>query len=320
MGEAGLIGGQNLVSGHPFGSYSWGASEELNERGGRGELVSTSHHDWAWLAALWARLGEIPDTNPVPKLRRYLTAMTERLEASQGWATLGARIGDPEDPAGGWRAVDIFPRFALEETSDIDFVRAYASSADNLWKDEGTKRVLEAAGRPRAVLRRELFLDGAPGEAPSAELMAQMNSADMLIAAQPVSDDAELFFTYDRPPDTPPFEPAHCNLVLRSMLGITWLSLSIALWYGLLGPGPPLTRREREVLVQLLDGLSEGEIATHLGIGHRTVHQHVVAIYRKLGVNSRTELMAIWIRRGAREPADAGDHVALGLSVRSKSR
>ena len=53
------------------------------------------------------------------------------------------------------------------------------------------------------------------------------------------------------------------------------------------GPTPSqLTNREREVLIQLAEGLSNKEVANVLGIGVRTVETHRERIMRKLNVRS----------------------------------
>ncbi len=54
-----------------------------------------------------------------------------------------------------------------------------------------------------------------------------------------------------------------------------------------------LTDREREVLLQMVAGLSNKEIAVALGVTERTVEFHVGNILRKLGVISRVEA-AVW--------------------------
>ncbi|MGW3468945.1 helix-turn-helix domain-containing protein [Saccharopolyspora sp. NPDC000995] len=50
----------------------------------------------------------------------------------------------------------------------------------------------------------------------------------------------------------------------------------------------PLTKREREVLDQLVRGRSNREIARSLGISERTVKNHLRNIFTKLGVGDRT--------------------------------
>jgi len=63
-------------------------------------------------------------------------------------------------------------------------------------------------------------------------------------------------------------------------------------------PLHPLSNREMEVLSHLTRGLSNKEIAKHLGISHQTVKNHVTAILRKLGVGDRTQAVVYALRRG----------------------
>lgn len=63
-------------------------------------------------------------------------------------------------------------------------------------------------------------------------------------------------------------------------------------------PGAPLTSREREILEMLADGASNRSIAARLGISRHTAKFHVASILTKLGVQSRTEAVAIALRSG----------------------
>ena len=58
-----------------------------------------------------------------------------------------------------------------------------------------------------------------------------------------------------------------------------------------------LSRRLNDTLTLLLDGCSEKEVATQLGLGSRTVHDYVTMIYRHFAVASCAELLAYFIRR-----------------------
>ena len=67
------------------------------------------------------------------------------------------------------------------------------------------------------------------------------------------------------------------------------------------GTGPnasQLTNREREVLVQIAEGLSNKEIASHLGVGVRTVETHRERIMRKLDIHSVAGLTKFAISKG----------------------
>lgn len=59
-----------------------------------------------------------------------------------------------------------------------------------------------------------------------------------------------------------------------------------------------LSPREREILYALAEGLSDKEIASRLQIGVETVRTHLVAVRRKLHVNSRVQLAVIAVRYG----------------------
>ena len=67
-------------------------------------------------------------------------------------------------------------------------------------------------------------------------------------------------------------------------------------------PGLDLTEREREVLVLMIEGLNNIQIAGRLTVSPSTIKSHVSNILAKLGVASRTEAVTLALRRGIAPP------------------
>ena len=71
-----------------------------------------------------------------------------------------------------------------------------------------------------------------------------------------------------------------------------------------------LTDREREVLVLVARGMTNGDIAAHLFLSEGTVKTHVKRIFAKLGLHDRTQAVILayegwgWCERGRARPSD----------------
>jgi len=63
-------------------------------------------------------------------------------------------------------------------------------------------------------------------------------------------------------------------------------------------PGHDLTERERDVLILMVEGLNNTQIADRLVVSPSTIKSHVSHILAKLGVASRTEAAALAVRHG----------------------
>jgi len=61
-------------------------------------------------------------------------------------------------------------------------------------------------------------------------------------------------------------------------------------------PGLDLTEREREVLILMIEGLNNTQIAGRLTVSPSTIKSHVSNILSKLGVASRTEAVTLALR------------------------
>ena len=77
--------------------------------------------------------------------------------------------------------------------------------------------------------------------------------------------------------------------VLAALSGLVALSAA-------LGPAverPPLTPREKQVLALVVMGYSNQEIADQLVVAESTVKSHLFSAFRRLGVRSRSEAVAL---------------------------
>ena len=64
------------------------------------------------------------------------------------------------------------------------------------------------------------------------------------------------------------------------------------------GSDAVLSKREREILALLADGLVNKQIAARLGISTNTVKTHLELLFDKLGVATRAEAVATGVKRG----------------------
>lgn len=60
----------------------------------------------------------------------------------------------------------------------------------------------------------------------------------------------------------------------------------------------PLTKREEEILIEVLSGLTKKEIADKLYISERTIYNHLANIYAKLGAKNAIEAYKIALELG----------------------
>jgi DNA-binding CsgD family transcriptional regulator len=87
----------------------------------------------------------------------------------------------------------------------------------------------------------------------------------------------------DDEPKPPPGLMARRIRARESDLAILWFPV---------GAGSEMTRVEHEIVDLLLAGKRNAEIAAERGTAERTVANQVANIFRKLGVQSRAELVA----------------------------
>ena len=120
-------------------------------------------------------------------------------------------------------------------------------------------------------------------------------------------DDAVAGFAGGRARPAPSVAPAPARPG-RCVIRLFVLELARLERAGLLGKPAAverLTPRQQQVLACLLAGQSAREIGRTLGLGSRTVEQHMQVLYRKFNVHNRPQLMARWVTRAARTSPQA---------------
>lgn len=93
-----------------------------------------------------------------------------------------------------------------------------------------------------------------------------------------------------------PFEPERVQLLgilVEEIAPLLGTRLSLAGQISKAG----LTRRQRDTLELLLEGMSEKQVAGELGLSRSTVHDYVVSLHRHFDVMSRGELLSYFIKR-----------------------
>ena len=63
-----------------------------------------------------------------------------------------------------------------------------------------------------------------------------------------------------------------------------------------------LTRREREIVALIAEGLTNRELADRLCISEATIRTHLTSIFLKLGVTDRLKLVVYAYRHGLADP------------------
>jgi DNA-binding NarL/FixJ family response regulator len=91
---------------------------------------------------------------------------------------------------------------------------------------------------------------------------------------------------------------AHAVLEKNASLAELLRVIDSALEQSVPQPAGELTRRQREVLRLIAEGLDNAEIAAQLGISQRTARAHVSGVLERLGVENRTQAAVTAVRRG----------------------
>ncbi|MFJ3336358.1 response regulator [Streptomyces sp. NPDC086766] len=162
---------------------------------------------------------------------------------------------------------------------------------------------LAAAGGVDVVLMDLQFGTGAHGAEATAAITARPGAPRVLVLTT-YDTDADILAAVEADAagyllkDAPPQELAAA--VRTAASGRSALAPAVAhrLMDRMRTPAAALSRRELEVLELVRDGLSNLQISKRLFLSQATVKSHLVHVYAKLGVDSRTAAVAAATERG----------------------
>lgn len=215
-------------------------------------------------------------------------------------------------PLDGWKTLALH-RFGPNANRDQRILNQWYRVPRNVASDPSVRALRRTHGRPRALLRAEVADDAVWARSGIDTLLSESGIRDRLVAATPLQTGLELLLVTYRRGAQPAFGTTERDSMTMLASALRDVGRSLARAHGLIDAWAPLTNREREVLRLLLLGLSEPEAAAQLGLTIRSCHQYVVAIYHKLRVHSRGELMARFLEPDRLEAALARYVPLLGL-------
>ena len=243
------------------------------------------------LAALWADSAKLSATNAGLGWGFALERMCEMLGCPEsGFATI---VSITEGPS--VRESNVVAALECSTRGDAAVLSASAWARRQKALQYNASHTLFGSGRHHRAFRLdELYEAQEDADGARRQLMEELGVRDRLLGAHVVGEGTELHFGFDRLDAQQPFSSEERELLLAALKGLHQTCQWLSLCFGAVPGRDRLTPRERETLGQLLGGKSEKEIASLMNLKTTSLHQVVVAVYRKLHVRSRPELMALW--------------------------
>ena len=198
-----------------------------------------------------------------PVVRRGMRALLEELPEVEP-------VGEAAD---GTAALRLLDRLDQAGAPGVDVVLMDLQMGEGMHGVEATRRIAARPDPPSVLI-----------------LTTYSTDADILAA---VEAGATGYLLKDAPPED------LAAAVRAAARGETVLAPPVAArLLGRVRSGPRLSPREEEILGLLAEGLANRQISRRLFISEATVKTHLVHLYDKLGVDSRTAAIAAGLQRG----------------------
>lgn len=241
---------------------------------------------WEPIAHSWRRLGEVTPAD-FDGLRDTIASEANAVTRSDWTAVMIVSLDDdPSTALGGWRG-KVLESPHVHDAQYAEMVRLMRAG----WylHDPNTPRIFVGLGKHR-VVRRE----GTKADTPTRAKLVDWGIRDQMVGVVAVGPTVEVYLLTTRTTNEVLFDDEDAAQLDAWLPGVETAARHFVRSHGLLGASA-FSPRQRQVVAHLLRGRSEKELADDLGTSQATAHEHVVASYRKLGVRSRTELVALWL-------------------------
>ena len=267
-------------------------------------LPQLNDADWLNVIDLRDKLAAFHASEFDPTAAYLMSELQVMLEAQGGFVILAKKQPklDPEiDPLLGWRPAHVSTSGA-RSAEQQEIVNRWMAEKQ-LLVDPITQTNLQLAGTgtrthwmcdPAEIKR----VEGTPTE----QLNRLLGVTDRVWGATTIRPDVEVWCGATREGGDP-FHIGHQALVQAVLASLRPVFRNWVLLFGLVGTRKPLSPRERQVLAGLLRGDPEKAIAADLGLKNGSLHQVVIAIYRKFGVGSRAALVSKWLQDSDAPPS-----------------
>ncbi|WP_233887096.1 helix-turn-helix transcriptional regulator [Paraburkholderia flagellata] len=245
--------------------------------------------------ALWDRLAEFSAGEGDAALTHLLTTLCAMATAQNALWAVVVRLPSlaSKDPLFGWR-----PRLVRLLHPVPAMVASVQEQFDTLWSGNvDSSHVVAMSGNE--PFRANLLFEAMPAEWFEGEHYRrhylEVGHGDSIQVRCSLNDDVRIHLFVFRDVQAPRFSAPDLELLGFVMHGLRWYYRQQLLSHGLLIADAPLTSAERRVLLGLLDGLTEKQIAQKLDQSPNTTHVHIKSIYTKFNVGSRSTLTALWL-------------------------
>ncbi|MEX3789443.1 LuxR C-terminal-related transcriptional regulator [Paraburkholderia sp. BR14374] len=245
--------------------------------------------------ALWDRLAEFSAGDGDVALPHLLTTLCAMVKAQNALWAVVVRLPSlaPKDPLFGWR-----PRLVRLLHPVPAMVASVQEQYDTLWSGHvDSSHVVAASGHEPFCAN--LLFEAMPAEWFEGEHYRrhylEVGHGDSIQVRCSLNDDVRIHLFVFRDVRAPRFSAPDLERLGFVMHGLRWFNRQQLLSHGLLIADAPLTTAERRVLLGLLDGLTEKQIAQKLDQSPNTTHVHIKSIYAKFNVRNRSTLTALWL-------------------------